>query len=188
VGLVPFEMRVTLPHTPWVPWLSSFPETNVRTYVRGPDGTTGVWFLSLDAARLSAVATARATYRLPYFWSAMTVTRAGQIVTYATRRRLPGPRGASSTVAVRIGAPYAPGDAGPFEHWLTARWRLFSAPGRRVLGAWAEHEVWPLHAAELLHCDDELVRAGGLEPYGDPLVHWSPGVHVRVSLPKAIDR
>ena len=29
----------------------------------------GIWFFSLDAARLGAVVTARATYRIPYFWS-----------------------------------------------------------------------------------------------------------------------
>src|SRR6478672_7239392 len=66
VGLVPFEMQVRPPRVAPVPWLSNFPETNVRTYVRAPDGTTGVWFLSLDAARASAVVTARTTYRLPY--------------------------------------------------------------------------------------------------------------------------
>ena len=71
VGLVPFEMTVTLPERGPVPWVSRFPETNVRTYVRATDGTTGIWFLSLDASRLGAVVVARTTYRLPYFWSDM---------------------------------------------------------------------------------------------------------------------
>src|SRR3954463_2979445 len=35
------------PALPALPWLSSFPETNVRTYVRGPDGERGVWFFAL---------------------------------------------------------------------------------------------------------------------------------------------
>lgn len=68
VGLVPFEMLVSLPSGGAAPWLCNFAETNVRTYVRGPDGSTGVWFLSLEASRLAAVVTARATYRLPYYW------------------------------------------------------------------------------------------------------------------------
>ena len=75
IGLVPFAMRVRLPGSPSVPWVSEFPETNVRTYVRGPDGERGIWFFSLDAARLGAVVTARTTYRLPYFWSRMRVVR-----------------------------------------------------------------------------------------------------------------
>ena len=50
-----------------LPWLLEFPETNVRTYAVGPSGERGVWFFSLDASRLAAVVTARATYRVPYF-------------------------------------------------------------------------------------------------------------------------
>ena len=89
IGLVPFEMVVSLPHRGPVPWLSRFPETNVRTYVRAADGSTGVWFLSLDASRLPAVATARTTYRLPYFWSEMSVRSRTGHVDYASRRRWP---------------------------------------------------------------------------------------------------
>ena len=93
-------MRVALARGPSVPWVSRFAETNVRTYVTAPDGTTGIWFFSLEAARLGAVVTARGTYRLPYFWAAMAVERAGVRWTYTTQRRWPGPRGASSTVVV----------------------------------------------------------------------------------------
>lgn len=64
------RVTVGLPRFPSVPWFSRFPETNVRTYVRAADGTTGLWFFSLDAARLGAVIVARARYRIPYFWSA----------------------------------------------------------------------------------------------------------------------
>ena len=71
MALVPFEMMATFPVGPAVPWASHFWETNVRTYVRGPDGRTGVWFLSLDASRFGAVAAARLAYSLPYFWSRM---------------------------------------------------------------------------------------------------------------------
>ena len=42
---------------PAVPWLSAFPELNVRTYVSPRDGKRGVYFFSLDAARLLAVLT-----------------------------------------------------------------------------------------------------------------------------------
>src|SRR5204862_312443 len=39
VSLVPFLMdRVRAPGVPALPWLSRFPETNVRTYVRGRVG------------------------------------------------------------------------------------------------------------------------------------------------------
>lgn len=184
VGLVPFRMQVTLPHMPAIPWVSHFPETNVRTYATAPDGTTGVWFLSLDAARLGAVVLGRSSYRIPYFWSKMSTSLVGSVMTYESRRRWPGPRGARCNVAVEIGAPYADGEASDRDVWLTARWRLYSAPRSGLHFARADHPIWPLHHARLLHLDEELLAAAGLPPpVGDPLVHWSPGVAVRISLP-----
>src|SRR5207244_6041433 len=50
----------------------NFPEMNLRTYVVGPSGPA-IWFFSLDAAKVVAVAGARATFGLPYFWSDMHV-------------------------------------------------------------------------------------------------------------------
>ena len=53
VGLVPFRMAGIAPRgLGKIPYLGTFPETNVRTYVVGPDGVPGVWFDSLDASRL----------------------------------------------------------------------------------------------------------------------------------------
>jgi uncharacterized protein YqjF (DUF2071 family) len=51
VGLVPFFMQVRPPGVRWFVPPGRFPETNVRTYVHGPDGSTGVYFFSLEAAR-----------------------------------------------------------------------------------------------------------------------------------------
>lgn len=185
VGLVPFVMEVTVPGVPPLPWLGHFPETNVRTYVRAPDGSVGVWFLSLDAARAAAVATARVAYQLPYFWSAMDVSHVGDVVTYRSRRRRPGPRGARCDVAVEVGEPFGPGDLGPLDHWLTARWKVFSPGAGRH--ADAEHPPWELRRATLLHLDEDLVSAAGLTaPVGPPLVHWSAGTPVRISAPRRI--
>jgi uncharacterized protein len=45
-----------------------------------------------------------------------------------------------------------------------------------------EHEPWPLHRATVPELDQNLVAAAGLPtPEGDPVVHWSPGVHTRIS-------
>lgn len=187
VGLVPFLMQVRAPQGPALPWISHFCETNVRTYATAPDGTRGVWFLSLDAARLAAVATARTTYRLPYFWSAMCLDHTDDVMTYSCERRWPGPRGARSLVKVRVGDPYAPEDLGDLDHYLTARWRLYSARRRGLRYALAEHDPWPLHRVEVLDLDDELMVAAGLpQPIGDPICHWSPGVEVRIGLPHRV--
>ena len=185
VGLVPFFMRVHTPGDHGVPWVSNFCETNVRTYVRDRAGRAGIWFLSLDAARAGAVAVARASYGLPYFWSSMRLQRQGRDVSYRCRRRVPGPRGVTSDVRIRIGEPYDPAELGDRDHFLTARWRLFSVFAGLSLSARAQHPPWPLYRAEALDVDDGLIPAAGLPlPGGAPLVHYSPGVNVRIGWPE----
>ncbi|MCU1366919.1 MAG: hypothetical protein JWN39_2558 [Ilumatobacteraceae bacterium] len=189
VSLVPFRMRVRFPLVGVVPYFNVFPETNVRTYVTAEDGTEGIWFFSLDAARLAAVTAARVGYRLPYMWSSMSVDVSGtgdvgDTATYDCVRRLPGPRGASSHVSVRIGER-ADDALRELDHFLSARWRLYSRMFGADWGARANHPRWPLHTAELLRYDDELIAAAGFpEPTGEPIVQYSPGVEVAVSIPR----
>lgn len=186
VGLVPFLMEVGLPRGPSVPWLSRFCETNVRTYVRDRAGRSGIWFFSLDASRLAAVVVARATYRLPYFWSAMSVHRESDVIRYFCRRRWPGPTGAASTAVIEIGAPYRPDELGPLDHFLTARWVLFSVAATRRRFAMAEHQPWPLRRARPIDVRDRLLAAAGLPAAeGPPLAHYSPGVAVRIGRPQS---
>lgn len=184
VGLIPFLMdRVRPPKLPPLPWLSRFPETNVRTYVRGPDGRTGIWFLSLDAARLPAVAAARAWYGLPYFWSDMSVHRSGVELAYRTRRRWPGPAGARCDARVACGPPLTDRDLTPLDHFLTARWRLYSTVAGRLVAAGAEHPRWALRRARLVELRQDLIQAAGLPaPDHDPIVHASAGVSVRIGM------
>jgi uncharacterized protein YqjF (DUF2071 family) len=188
VGLVPFFMRVGLPRFRDLGRLTCFAETNVRTYAVDADGTPGVWFLSLDATNLPAVVAGRGAYAVPYHWSAMTVADAGDHIVYRCRRRWPAPLPAASEAVVRIGAPFAPGELGDLDHWLTARFQLFANPWDRGLrSTLADHGIWPLHRAELLHLDDTLVTATGLPaPVGEPLVHHSFGVDVRIGAPRRV--
>ena len=191
VGLVPFFMRVASPDGRRVPWVSNFCETNVRTYVRDESGRSGIWFFSLDAARLGAVLAARSgPYRLPYFWSAMRLGQRGNELAYLTRRcwpmvGWPRPTPVTSRVRVRVGDPIPAGQVTGFEHYLTARWRLFSVTQGRRTSARACHDPWPLHRATAAVADDQLLTAAGLPlPAGAPLVHWSPGVDVAIGRPE----
>jgi hypothetical protein len=184
VGLVPFFMRVATPGDRRVPWVSNFCETNVRTYARDDQGRPGIWFLSLDAARLGAVVTARATYRLPYFWSSMRLGTRGREAGYLCRRRWPGPR-AASRVRVTVGEPFGVGAVSDRDHFLTARWRLFSVVAGRLISARACHQPWPLSRARADLVDDGLITAVGLPaPEGEPLMHYSPGVDVAIGRPE----
>jgi uncharacterized protein len=188
VGLVPFVMHgVRAPGVPALPWLSRFPETNVRTYVTGPDGRVGIWFFSLDAARLAPVLAGRTGYGLPYYWSSMAVTLSGNELTYRSARRWPGPQGARCDAVVAAG-PALP-ETGALEHFLTARFRLYSVLAGRLVGADADHPPWPLHRGTVRALDQDVVMAGGLPaPQGDPLVHTSPGVKVRIGMWHPVSR
>jgi len=184
VGLTPFLMQgVRAPGLPALPWLSRFPETNVRTYVRDERGRSGIWFFSLDAGLLLAALGGRTGYWLPYFWSDMSVDVKDGSIRYGCRRRAPGPGGARCDAEVDRGAPLAERERDELAHFLTARYRLFTVVAGRLAAAQVEHPDWPLHHAGLINLDQDLVRAAGLPaPRGAPVVHASPGVPVRVGM------
>jgi uncharacterized protein YqjF (DUF2071 family) len=178
VGLAPFLLaNLRPPFLPALPWISWFPETNVRTYVRGPDGVRGVWFFTLEADRLAAVIGARTLYRLPYRWARMKVVEQDGMVTY-TSKRLPPFGEAASLVGIRPGAPLI---AGQLDHFLTARFRLYTVARNRIAHADIEHEPWPLHCAEVTTLEQNLFEQSGVpQPVGSPVLHFSPALDVRI--------
>lgn len=187
VGLIPFQMRgISLPRMPAVPYLGTFPEVNVRTYVVR-DGVPGVWFCSLDINRLLPTLVARGAYSLPYCFGEVRHKRRGDIVTTTVRRRWPRVDSpATTTLEVEVGELIdEPTD---LEHFLSARWGLYSATRRGTLRyAAVDHEPWPLYRAGLRFLDDQLVSMAGFgPPPGEPLVMYSPGVKVRVGLPRKL--
>lgn len=190
VGLIAFRMhRIGWWPLPGMPYLGTFPETNVRLYSVDAAGRRGVVFRSLEASRLLPVATARTAFRLPYRWARMSAYRSGDEYWYGSRRREPGLPPSRSIIGVRVGPAVETPSA--LDHFLTARWRLhFTLAGRTVHMPNA-HPRWPLHHAELLACDEDLVAAAGLPGVasGPPdSVLFSPGVAVRFGRPYAVDR
>ena len=191
VGVTPFEMRdVRVPGLPPVRHLSSFPEVNCRTYVRHPNGTSGIWFFSLDTPRLWIIAALR-TLGLPYTWARaeVNVTHRPPVhrVTYRSRRLLP--RGPAELHAVVDVGPRLP-RPDPLTVFLTARYWAFTRRAGRLWQVPVDHRDWPLHEARAVVADaDTLLTAAGLPvPDGPPLVHFSPGVHTRLGPPRASGR
>lgn len=186
VGLIPFSMRgITLPHLPPVPYLGSFPEINVRTYVRH-NGIPGVWFFSLDINRLIPAVVARTTYLLPYCWGRATNRIEGNVLHSSVERRWPS-RAYSRTSVEVGGAIDRPDELAVF---LSARWGLYS---RGLFGglmyAPVDHEPWPLYNAHVEQIDQNVVQAAGLPaPSGDAHVMFSPGVSVRIGRPRRVKR
>jgi uncharacterized protein YqjF (DUF2071 family) len=194
VGLVPFRMAgirlgpVGLP----LPW-STFAETNVRTYVIGPDGGRGVYFHSLDIPSLAPTVVARLGFRLPYCTSTMHIGEREDRVGYLARRRWPAADGrdgpASSRVVVRVGDPVGAQELSTLDVQLSARWALYTtSPSGAVLKVDVRHAPWRLHAATLEVLEDDLVSVAGydLEGRGPVHVRHAEPVEVRTSAPRRV--
>ncbi len=179
VTLIPFLIAESRPAA--LPRLlsSTFLETNLRTYVRGPDGETGIYFFSLEAESLPAVAAARLFYGLPYFLADMSRRVDGSRIAYASRRR--GRRRAELQVTWTVGDPTGPAAPGSRDHFLIERYSLYVARRHRLYRGRVRHTPYPLCAATVEHIATSLPAAAGLpEPAGSPLCHHSPGVEVEI--------
>jgi hypothetical protein len=169
LGLTPFRVeRFGVLDLPVVPVVTSFNETNVRTYVRGPDGRDGIWFFSLDVDGLVNVGAGRMG-GLPYYLSAMSV-QLHDHVRYRCRRRLGGR--AYHDITVDPGGPVS--DDRELADMLTGRWRAYHVVGSRLVEVPVDHEPCPLRNAELVGCDESLSVRAGFDPRGEPpLVHFA---------------
>jgi uncharacterized protein YqjF (DUF2071 family) len=175
IGVTPFavrnlRLRLTFP----VPFLSAFPEINVRTYVT-VGGKPGIFFFSLDADSGPAVATARRAYRLPYFRARMAMRRAGEEVDFSTTRTDDGARAPADF----RGRYRAVGDArearpGSLEHFLTERYCLYTLDDQeRVRRAEIHHPPWPLQDAEAAIETNTMGAEVDLAFDGEPVLHFS---------------
>jgi uncharacterized protein YqjF (DUF2071 family) len=174
LGVVPFRMSgVRLRWTPVLPWLSAFPELNVRTYVTA-QGKPGVWFFSLDATRALAVAAARLFFHLPYFRARMMCDEDKSWIQYRSDRAHPGAPGASFAGRYRpIGECFKP-QAGTLAHFLTERYCLYAAAGERIYRGEIHHAAWRLQLAEAEFTKNSMAEAAGLVlPAELPLLHFA---------------
>jgi uncharacterized protein YqjF (DUF2071 family) len=185
LGVTPFEVRgLRVRATPPLPWISSFPETNVRTYVT-VDGKPGIHFFSLDAASRFAVLAARLTYGLPYFRAEMSVRRTGPVVAYRSRRV--DEREAALAVDYWPVGPTRAAAPGTLEHFLTERYCLYNVVGGRVHRADIHHPPWPLQDAEARFAVNTMAAPLGLELRDPPtLLHVAARQDVVIWAPERI--
>ena len=172
LGIVAFHMSNVAPRfVPALPWLSAFPEINVRTYVR-VDAKPGVYFFSLDATNPLAVWFARRFFHLPYHTAAIELRKNSDAVGYSCRRH-----DADATFAAiyrPIGAA-AEAAAGSLEYFLTERYCLYTVDAAdRLMRCDIHHPPWPLQAATVTIAANTLADAAGVSlPPIAPLVHFA---------------
>jgi uncharacterized protein YqjF (DUF2071 family) len=179
VTLIPFLIAESRPA--WMPpaLASVFLETNLRTYVRGPDGEPGIYFFSLEAASVIAVAGARLGFGLPYFLAAMSRHVADDRIVYASRRRHGPP--AELAVTWTVGEPTGTAAPGGREHFLIERYTLYVDRRAGLFRGRVRHAPYPLRRATIESLSQSLLAAGGLPaPDAPPLCQHSPGVDVEI--------
>ena len=174
VGVTPFEihslrLRRTLP----VPFVSSFPELNVRTYVTSA-GKPGIWFLSLDTANRLAVHAARKAYRLPYHHARQSLRRQEGWFEFASLRD-----GARFAARYRPDGPVYEAKRGSFEHFMAERYCLYTVDDDlRLLRGDIHHRPWPLQVAETEVAGNTMARPYGIELTGAPRAHCAERLDV----------
>ncbi len=187
LGIVPFHMSNVTPRGMLaLPGLSAFPELNVRTYVRVGD-KPGVYFFSLDAANVLAVAAARTVFHLPYHWATMKVDVRGPTVRYDSRRRR------EVDGLGKLVATYgADGDVfnprpGTLEYFLTERYSLYTTSRRSILIVEIHHPPWPLQAAHAMFDVNTIADASGIVLSGPPVtLHFARRQDVVAWLPRVV--
>lgn len=188
VGLVPFTLSGVRPvGVPPLPWVSSFHEINVRTYVHREGRDPGVWFFSLDASSAIAVAAARAAYKLPYFHAQMELLGSQEAlpeIDFTSHRDDPlGVKPAHAHIRYKgmegIVKPAAPGS---LEYFLVERYILYSVDEQhRLHRARVHHQPYLIQRADLLEIDETLIWAAGIKRSEvHPLRHYAREVNVKI--------
>ncbi|WP_173918245.1 YqjF family protein [Halobacillus sp. Marseille-Q1614] len=144
ISIIPF--RVSGMHfrmIPKIPYLHTFLELNVRTYVKR-NGVPGICFFSLDAEKLLDVLGARAT-TLPYYYASMNMTRKGDTFHYYSKRK--GKSGALLQGTWRpVSAGYSP-EKGSVANWLVERYYLWTPVNDSLYSIGVHHLPWKIHDA-----------------------------------------
>jgi len=174
LGVVPFRMTNVAPRAvPSLPWISEFPELNVRTYVRVGD-RPGIFFFSLDAGSALAVQVARTLLNLPYFVAEMSVLPNNTMIEYESQRESPAVPAVLSASYRPVGSVFQAA-RGSLEYFLTERYCLYNldhqgAPYRLEI----HHPRWHLQPAQAVFKRNTMADAAGVRlPDVKPLLHFS---------------
>jgi uncharacterized protein len=190
VGLVPLFMRDVRPRfVPPVSMLSDFYELNLRTYVYDATGRPGLYFYSLDCDQPIVVETARRVLHLRYEHATIEAAAgADGWVNFETQRAETVLR---SHFRYRAFGPAAEAAEDSLDFFLLERYRLFASDsnGERLNSVRVCHAPYRIHAAEVTHWGDAVLRLAGLtSPERTPdHVCAAESVEAEVFAPERVD-
>lgn len=182
---------------PPLPGLSFFPQVNLRTYVT-MGGKPGLFYLSVDAANLSAVWFARMFFRMQYWHSAIQISgatiharRSDELSIHFRSSRLHGPSPTKDPTGIDVdyspeGAPRL-ARAGSLDEFLTERYCVYSWNRGRIYRTEVHHQPWSLQGANVEIRSNSLADPYGLTLPAEPnLCHFSRSLKMLVWAPESI--
>ena len=146
ITIIPFEINnMHLRKMPPIPFLHSFLELNVRTYVKR-NGVPGIYFFSLDANNLPAVLGARIA-SLPYYYAEMDMVKKTDTIDYVSARK------DNSEVIFEgcykpISEAYYP-EQNSLSYWLLERYYLWSYRNKSLFRGDIHHKPWRIQDAKV---------------------------------------
>lgn len=161
----------------------SFPEINLRTYVKVNE-EPAIFFITLDAADPLVVSVAKRWYRLPYFRARMSFNKQDETFTFHSERK-------SVVGPVMIGGEFYPvserfaPEVGSIDHWLTERYVYFNKAANNDI-YWGEvyHEPWRVQKVRGEMRVNTLLHPYHIDLSEKPhLLHYSRGVEAQMGAP-----
>jgi uncharacterized protein YqjF (DUF2071 family) len=179
LGVVTYWMdRIKVRGVPPIFGALSFPELSLRTYVRDQrTGAHGVYFFSLDASNLLAVAAGRLFYHLPIHWAEMRIEqRSEREFSFHSRRLLSRQTTLFSARYRGLGpsSKLAESHSGTLEYFLMERNCFFTRNrAGQTTKANIHYVPWPLEEAEADIEQNNLAAAIGISlPNQAPVLHY----------------
>ncbi|RJU83131.1 MAG: DUF2071 domain-containing protein [Candidatus Poseidoniales archaeon] len=177
VGTIPFLMKNVRPRLlPSVPGISTFPEFNIRTYVK-KNGKAGVLFLTLDAQSRVTCFHAPRKYGLPYRYAKCKISADEDVYRWESKRKSDG--------VVLAGQCRSKGELmqakkGSLEEFLFERYSLYTNHKNKIHMAYTQHNPWQYKEGEVEIIDNTLTESYdlGIDVLNPEHVHMSDGVHV----------
>lgn len=184
LGVVALRIQRTRPAgLPWLPWVLSFWELNLRTYVKDSQGRPGVYFFSLDASHRLPVWLGRRLTALNYIHSHIRVTSGFEPheTIFQARRR---DRVDSVCYHYRPSSSAEVAAPGSLEFFLAERYWWFSWHEARqtLLAGRIWHRPYALAPVKVGAPEDRLLEWNGFARLHRPPDHQMFSASARVAL------
>jgi len=178
IGTIPFMMTGVRPRLALsVPGISTFPEFNIRTYVRH-GGKAGVFFITLDAQSRVTCLYAPYTYGLPYRYAKGRLDVDGNTYSWRSKRV----DGGQELIGSCMGAGETmQAEPGSLDEFLFERYCLYTLYKKKLCIVYTHHDQWVFRKGEAEVISNTLTKSYdlGISNVLQPdLVHISGGVLV----------